>query len=482
MAEKFLNADRGKVGSTITNTKKAPDNGIMVTVCRFSACTTRLVSGHRNGTLRLWDAQHGFLIQELQEFHYSAVADVAFWVDSDSSVLSISVSGVLHFWRIGRQTPFDAKEIHSKGDVVCERFSFSHRGTVLVCSGFDKKNATATATIYNLSNSTDTLDCNSRVFQCGEVVCEILGRIALETDLKNDVLSCIKVSPDKSKTIVSIASSENDRTRGVSYVCNIADKNGQGNTIANLMGEMGEWGLNCDLIVTWDQVHRSKTRREDPASPAWVWSIRNNQVEKTTITDPDFGHIIWCKFYCQESEEPSQSHKPSLATCATGDDKDLRIVLWNSYYLTPTSTKLSWVPVHTMPSGIGAFIGTCPMVSGSLARRKWAGDVSIKGMNSVAATEKGSWLGAVSADSKKGVIWNPNHGVTAIQMDFPSVWVRSKMSGEQAANCDLVFPDAGEKRFAVVWDTTIAIMSPRVLGEHDAPGKKGLLSKNTQEI
>lgn len=473
VTESTGNSNVNKSTTSLPQLQKTADSGIMVTVCTFSACTTRLVSGHKNGTLRLWDAEHGILLEELQEFHCSAIADVTFWDSSDSCVLSISIFGVVHFWRIGRNTTYTAREIHSKDDAsICTRFSFSNSGTILVCSGFDEMNAIASATIYSFSNLAENLDKCSQVFQCGEVFCGRLGRTVLATDFNNGVLSCVKVSPDKAKIIVCIASNENDRARGVSYLCSIVDKKGSEDPVIELMGEMGEWDLNCDLIVTWDQIHRCEFKREDPASPAWVWSLRDEGVERTTIKDPDFGHIIWCKFYQQESEESSQWHRPSLATCATGDDKDLRIVLWNSYYLTPTSSKLSFVPVHTMPSGIGAFIGACPMVSGYLARRKWTGDVAVKGMNCVAATEKGCWLGAVSGDSKKGVIWNPSHGVTAIEMDFPSVWIKKENSGEHPTHCDLVFPEVGEKRFAVVWDTTIAIMNPRVLGENDVPGKK----------
>lgn len=49
-----------------------------VTVCEFSFDGSRLVSGHTDGSVRLWDAEHGQLLDCMKRIHKSPVADVAF--------------------------------------------------------------------------------------------------------------------------------------------------------------------------------------------------------------------------------------------------------------------------------------------------------------------------------------------------------------------------------------------------------------------
>lgn len=49
-----------------------------ITACKFSFEGSRLVSGHNDGSVRLWDADHGQLLDCKKNVHKSPVADVAF--------------------------------------------------------------------------------------------------------------------------------------------------------------------------------------------------------------------------------------------------------------------------------------------------------------------------------------------------------------------------------------------------------------------
>lgn len=55
------------------------DDAWAVTVCHFSTNGSRMISGHADGSLRLWDADHGRLMLCRKKIHKFPVADVAFW-------------------------------------------------------------------------------------------------------------------------------------------------------------------------------------------------------------------------------------------------------------------------------------------------------------------------------------------------------------------------------------------------------------------
>eukprot|EP00210_Caulerpa_lentillifera_P004721 g4505.t1 len=66
-----------------------------ITCIVFSPDSTLLVSGHHDGSIMVWDAEHGTLKRLIKDIHSVQVADLAFYSDSSRILLACDFSGLM---------------------------------------------------------------------------------------------------------------------------------------------------------------------------------------------------------------------------------------------------------------------------------------------------------------------------------------------------------------------------------------------------
>lgn len=77
-----------------------PGDQKALTCKTFSADVSLLVSGHQDGSIMVWDAEHGKLKKVLSGTHNQAISDVVFYKDSNRHLIACDFSGLMTVWDV----------------------------------------------------------------------------------------------------------------------------------------------------------------------------------------------------------------------------------------------------------------------------------------------------------------------------------------------------------------------------------------------
>ena len=146
----------------VSDTPSGPD----VTSMKFNFDGSRLVSGHGDGSLRVWDGRHGKLLADLQGSEGLHISDCCFQPGSgDRVVLSCNENGEFGVWSVvqGKRTWFhkciDNVVKYAGADLqVMEKPKFSQDGSLLVVPICDPDSQYAVLLVYDTSNNERALD------------------------------------------------------------------------------------------------------------------------------------------------------------------------------------------------------------------------------------------------------------------------------------------------------------------------------------
>ncbi|CAD7698159.1 unnamed protein product [Ostreobium quekettii] len=438
-----------------------------VTCVAFSDDSSLLVSGHSDGAVRVWDAEHGHLLDCLANKHQGQVSDVCFSPGRADCVLSCDWSGSLVTWDFGTDRtdtadcgfrwsnfhlgsqPF-APQFSSSGNIVLfpikttlaeESFrneselsrsvlrmksfaqhdvgSTGHNGDELIA-----QESLGAAHVTDGGKATDIVQAfvlfacatHSRSKPAKELVVPLLD----ESTNSGSLAPFFKLSQDGRGLLAGF--SDLNRSFLVLWP-NFLDNEELSYRLEAGNSNMGAWRRDARMVVTWGlQVDTDSglEHSEDPppGGACYVWDLTKFHGSSAPYRLARAGHP---KFVASEPILLQHQSEHQVVwcefLCLEGDwcvaqsllCKDMMVIIWDVKKRSPTRVLESGLPV------------------GLPAKDDAAGDVVERMMNlslpkimrGIAASPDSRWLGFFNARMNKGMVWDTAVGVQVLSLELP---------------------------------------------------------------
>ena len=462
-------------------------NPFSITSCTFSSDGHFLLSGHRNGLVRLWDTAHGQLIARVERTHQTQVAACVFKEKKigQYTVLSCCRSGRLVQWDLSdlmdeRSTPIfkDFKDNWNSDsmrvDDAWPSFSADRKLVAFRLEARDNWFHDLDENHLVFPSSTEVEDgernlrrvCFLYIYETqlhGEQQeCPMQATIVWEADRHFKASSCV-FSPIIGRTsfLVGFRSPEH-----CGFICLWPDFKTAAQQSFKLSGACGSWSCDGKRLVTWDPLSDVQSRARANICEVWMvdklMPLPENELhagktglhpkfmpqkeDACIVLQHDPGvRILWCQYV--------NCPKPLVASCVVDDN--VKVLIWDLDVE---------MPMHVLTTLVHVGVST----------DQWAEQL-VRGINSIAVSADGvGRIGFYMGCSKQGFIWNAEHGFEYLRFSLPDELVDNR-SGFQ-----LQFsPDGG--KFLVQGSDSIMIWNTAPFRKATSIGASAALFRTEQE-
>ncbi|GMH44506.1 hypothetical protein BSKO_12458 [Bryopsis sp. KO-2023] len=469
------------------------ENKNAITCCSFSADGSRIASGHDNGSLVVWSADHGTMLHEHKKIHkLSPVADIAFYADSTTMVLSCDFHGNVAMWDTNTRVVYGDCSVNWKHEemlgpkvrwpVFCrDGTSLMYPVTYFTDMGGDSQgNPSDDETHPNNLAEDESLrgapaglnfrqGCSLFVLDTSrsgpmrghqEMLASRVMQVASRNNAPDFAFAWGAFSNSNKGLLVGF----NERPSGfITVFPNFEEASDVGYL---LEGIVGCWSPMDDYVATWEIETKASSMRQ---GGCYLWKVRNFNQSSTclmpeiegshlfqapdpsTLKDPGGGNVYWASFL------PDLHGCLGIATCVVKDQ--LEILLWDVH---------SQTLLQRLSTDIGR--SETRLVDTDAWDNQWVRVQRSYGLGLIASSGNGQWLGVYSADAQKGYIWDARSGIQVLGFSVPAEL--SKNPNSDTLDMDLHFSWAGD-RFLLCSEENMLVWNPRPLG-NSAGGLEGI--------
>lgn len=499
-----------------------------LTASAFSKDATLFVSGHENGSILVWNAEHGTLKRSLTGPNRSPISDLAFYKDSSQILAVCDFSGVLSIWDVSdeRKDPVVVNcnsnwERTRMPSVEGQCPKLSPDGSLLVCpvqivfertkkeAGKPSKIIFPLTEYIQLNTTRSQVERQENLFQHYCILHvfdtrssnitqdnpfgEIDGRsycwgktiemqpisklfIPMLADSRDYALSSTEVSYNGKGLLIGVSS------RPTGHLILWPDFRNNAHQSYRLEGMVGRWSLCDEWIVSWDAPLKNILRSEDGTCRVYYLKTvlqssercRQNGSEDhprfwtesfARFHCPSGNSIHWADFVWITSDSCQQSRQIGAATCSVGDN--VQVVLWD--------IKLQ-IPVQCFYPNIKSsdVILNTPqawMNKWMLVKPSW-------GLNFMTTSGDKKLLGFFSVSANRGIIYDTEQRVERLWMSLSDK--DGHVDASNLNHMDLIMSTEGNK-FVTMNENTMMIWLPKVLEKQEKRGASWLALESSDD-
>ncbi|CAD7703777.1 unnamed protein product, partial [Ostreobium quekettii] len=449
-----------------------------VSCSSFSRDGSRLVTGHSNGSIRVWDANHGRLVISMEVAHKHKVMACFFRSMSNTIVISIDTRCTIQVWNtqsselpLRREISFSFQQIDSLGIASTEDEDADWKSSSANAIFSAKRDFLAvqkdTASDYFVRVQDDVRAHFLDIYQTfnwansneGEV--EPFKRLAIPW--QREIWGELKFAGG--------AFSENGGGLLVGLRASIEDTPGfvvlwpnwglaTANKSFELRGTIGSWSPDGQYVVTWDPfamgqaaeifhvwdveamqdiksaesivVRLGSVSLIDPA----VQQMRLRAKDPIDLRDEAGKRVLWCRFV-----DGMVGTGHNVASCVLG--RTISVVFWD---LKEQS------PVVSLETGVARAWGN--------RLNRWADNLA-EGYESIAVSGDRQWLVLYISVVNKGFVWNTAEAVQHLCFSLPDGFVEYR--GIDIADGGRKVSMCGRDN-VLLWNTDVVCNGPRNSG------------------
>eukprot|EP00803_Ostreobium_quekettii_P000758 evm.model.scf_2069.1 EVM.evm.TU.scf_2069.1 scf_2069:9780-19707(+) len=450
-----------------------------ITCCRFSSDGTRLMTGHSDGTVRVFDADHGRQVAVQLSVHSDEVADCCFAAGTDkNSEIMLSVDRAGHYvaWSRLKDSKIAGLKETTKRDKLGSYWDEpKYESAEMQLPKFQEDGSRLVCPVKAWDTSSDTLGCVLFIFDVHTssnlplLKSELFLAFSYSPNayIAYDIAECL-FSPTGQGLMVGVHGRNEEENILVVW----PDYQEQQEDSYRLEGTFGAWSQDDALVVTWYSPVDDNFMETDGACAVWDItkmttarlplerdvkvslegsSQRVSEVKKAhprfsagyeILKDPLGRNIEWCSFLSRDM----------LLTCTTVDG--VEVTVWDTRNV---SRLTAWHVLDTKLSSRDQGGQGTRLANGRAWEGKWGRREPSWGLHPFSLAKGGHWLGFYSAQGNAGWIWDAEKGVEFLRFSLPPDLLQGNQGG-----ADLMLAKNASK-FAVCGAGQVLIFDPRAL-------------------